>query len=225
MALRPENLPSDPALLAELALGLDAENESLRAMIANLKGLIFGARSERLSVILAEQLPLDLEDAASIAPPPANDDAASTNERARRPRAKSKRNIGALPANLPRHEVTIEPDTTVCPCCTGKLHRIGEEASEALDRVPAVVRILRTIRPKYACRNCEEKVIQAKAPARLIEGGMVTTALVCHIAVAKYGWQSTLYRQMQILAGLGVDLDRSTLARWMKQLAWMLKGL
>ena len=82
MALRPENLPSDPALLAELALGLDAENESLRAMIANLKGLIFGARSERLSVILAEQLPLDLEDAASIAPPPANDDAASTNERA-----------------------------------------------------------------------------------------------------------------------------------------------
>ena len=53
MALRPENLPSDPALLAELALGLDAENESLRAMIANLKGLIFGARSERLSVILA----------------------------------------------------------------------------------------------------------------------------------------------------------------------------
>jgi transposase len=59
----------------------------------------------------------------------------------------------------------------------------------------------------------------------LIEGGMVTTALVCHIAVAKYGWQSTLYRQMQILAGLGVDLDRSTLARWMKQLAWMLKGL
>ncbi|ATQ70811.1 IS66 family transposase (plasmid) [Methylosinus trichosporium OB3b] len=225
MALRPENLPSDPALLAELALGLDAENESLRAMVANLKGLIFGARSERLSVILAEQLPLDLEDAASIAPPPANDDAASTNERARRPRAKSKRNIGALPANLPRHEVTIEPDTTVCPCCAGKLHRIGEEASEALDRVPAVVRVLRTIRPKYACRNCEEKVVQAKAPARLIEGGMVTTALVCHIAVAKYGWQSTLYRQMQILAGLGVDLDRSTLARWMKQLAWMLKGL
>ena len=111
MALRPENLPSDPALLAELALGLDAENESLRAMIANLKGLIFGARSERLSVILAEQLPLDLEDAASIAPPPANDDAASTNERARRPRAKSKRNIGALPANLPRHVSLIMDGT------------------------------------------------------------------------------------------------------------------
>ena len=226
MALRPENLPSDPALLVELALGLDAENESLRATIANLKRLIFGARSERLSVILTEQLALDLEKDAEAAPS-ANDDAAraATNENGRRPRAKSKRNIGALPANLPRHEVTIEPETTICPCCAGKLHRIGEEVSEALDRAPAVVRVLRTIRPKYACRDCEEKVIQAKAPARLIEGGMVTTALVCHIAVAKYGWQSTLYRQMQILAGLGVDLDRSTLARWMKQLAWMLKGL
>jgi len=228
MALRPENLPSDPALLVELALGLDAENESLRATIANLKGLIFGARSERMSVILAEQLALDLEDGAGdLVPPPANDDAVptSTNERARRPRAKSKRNIGALPADLPRHEVTIEPESATCPCCAGALHRIGEEVSEALDRAPAVLRVLRTIRPKYACRACEETVVQAKAPARLIEGGMVTTALVCHIAVAKYGWQSTLYRQTQILAGLGVDLDRSTLARWMKQLAWMLKGL
>ena len=226
MALRPENLPSDPALLVELALGLDAENEALRATIANLKGLIFGTRSERMSVILAEQLALDLDERTRH-PAPANDDAphAATRETERHQRARSKRNIGALPANLPRHEVTIEPETTSCPCCAGTLHRIGEEVSEALDRTPAVVRVLRTIRPKYACRNCEETVVQAKAPARLIEGGMVTTALVCHIAVAKYAWQSTLYRQRQILAGHGVDLDRSTLARWMKRLAWMLKGL
>ena len=126
---------------------------------------------------------------------------------------------------LPRCEVIVEPETTICPCCAGKLHRIGEDVSEALDVEPAILRVLRTIRPKYACRACEEVVVQAKAPARLIEGGMVTTALVVHIAVAKYGWQSTLYRQMQILAGYGVQLDRSTLARWMKQAAWMLKAL
>ena len=226
MALRPENLPADPALLVELVLGLDAENEALRATIAHLKGLIFGTRSERLSVILAEQLALDLDDRTHHSAP-ANDDAphAATQETGRRQRARSKRNIGALPANLPRHEVTIEPETTRCPCCAGTLHRIGEEVSEALDRAPAVMRVLRTIRPKYACRNCEETVVQAKAPERLIEGGTVTTALVCHIAVAKYAWQSTLYRQKQILAGHGVDLDRSTLARWMKRLAWILKGL
>ncbi|TIU62098.1 MAG: hypothetical protein E5W25_27570, partial [Mesorhizobium sp.] len=51
------------------------------------------------------------------------------------------------------------------------------------------------------------------APARLIEGGMVTTALVAHVAAAKYAWQSTLYRQSRILAGWGVEVDRQTLSR------------
>jgi transposase len=227
MALRPENLPRDPALLMELAIALDAENETLRATIASLKGLIFGARSERMAAILAEQLALDLQDLADdVTPSPANDDApSSTQTGSRNSRSKQKRNIGALPKDLPRCEQIIGPETTVCPCCAGKLHRIGEDVSEALDVVPAILRVLRTIRPKYACRACEEVVVQAKAPARLIEGGMVTTALVAHIAVAKYGWQSTLYRQMQILAGYGVHLDRSTLARWVKQAAWMLKAL
>jgi len=225
MALRIETLPSDPALLIELALALDAENESLRTTIATLKGLIFGARSERLSTIGAEQLALDLADKASAAPPqPANDHAAEkpTPEKTRR---KPKRNIGALPKHLPRCEQVIEPETTVCPCCCGKMHRIGEEVTETLDRVPAQLRVLRTIRPKYACRACEGPIVQAKAPARLIEGGMVSTAFIAHIAVAKYAWQSTLYRQAQILAGQGVEVDRQTLARWMKQMAWMLKGV
>ena len=105
------------------------------------------------------------------------------------------------------------------------MHRIGEEVTETLDRVPAQLRVLRTIRPKYACRACEGPIVQAKAPARLIEGGMVSTAFIAHIAVAKCAWQSTLYRQAQILAGQGVEVDRQTLARWMKQMAWMLKGV
>jgi transposase len=126
---------------------------------------------------------------------------------------------------LPRVEQTIEPETTVCPCCAGRLHRIGETVSEALDRVAAVLRVLRTIRPKYACRACEEAVVQAPAPPRLIESGMASTALVAWVATAKYAWGSTLYRQALILAGQGVSIDRQTLARWMKRAAWMLKGL
>ena len=54
---------------------------------------------------------------------------------------------------------------------------------------------------------------------------MATTALIAHIAAAKYAWQSTLYRQAQILAGHGVVVDRQTLARWMGSAAWMAKGL
>ena len=76
-----------------------------------------------------------------------------------------------------------------------------------------------------SCRACESGVTQAPAPARLIENGMVSTALVAQIAVAKYAWLSTLYRQTLILSGRGVVLDRQTLARWMKQAAWMLEGL
>jgi transposase len=226
MALRSKALPTDPALLTEAALALQAENESLRATIVTLKALIFGARSERLSTMGAEQFAFDLAEGRGDAPhSPANDDAAAEPETQKKPRKKAERNIGRLPEHLPRCERVIEPATTLCPCCKGKMHRIGEEVSEALDRVPAVLRVLRTIRPKYACRDCEGAIVQAPTPARLIEGGMVSTALVAHITVAKCGWLSTLYRQTQILSGQGVVVDRRTLSRWMKHTAWMLEGL
>src|SRR5208283_22601 len=178
-----------------MVLAFDGENEDLRAEIAPLKGLIFGTRSERSAIICAEQLALDLERAPD-APPPANDDEPQPDT-PKPKRRKPKRNIGALPAHLPRVEQVIEPASTLCPCCTGPMHRIGEETSEALDRAPAWLRVLRTIRPKYACRACEGPIVQAPAPARLVEGGMATTALIAHIAAAKYAWQSTLYRQTQ----------------------------
>jgi transposase len=214
MTLRSSTPPSDPALLLEWALALEAENESLRATIETLKTLIFGARSERLSTMGAEQLALDLTEGNGDTPAsPVVDDAEETAGAAKKPRKKAERNIGKLPEHLPRCERVIEPTTTTCPCCNGKMHRIGEDVTETLDRVPAVLRVLRTIRPKYACRACESAIVQAPAPARLIEGGMASTALVAHIATAKYGWLSTLYRQTQILAGQGVVLDRQTLAR------------
>ena len=223
MAICPEDLPKDAAALAEMVLAFDSENEDLRAEIATLKGLIFGARSERSAIICAEQLAFDLERTADVQPP-ANDDEPELDT-PRSKRRKPRRNIGALPAHLPRVEQVIEPASTLCPCCAGQMHRIGEETSEALDRVPAWLRVLRMIRPKYACRACEGPIVQAPAPARLVEGGMATTALIAHIAAAKYAWQSTLYRQTQILAGHGVVVDRQTLARWMGGAAWMVKGL
>ena len=148
-----------------------------------------------------------------------------TERKLKRPRRPAVRNIGALPKHLPRCEEVIEPETTVCPCCSGALHRIGEETREALDVVPAFVRVKRTIFPKYACRTCEGAIVQAKSPPRLVEGGMATTALVTHVAVFKFAWHIPLYRQAQIFKGQGVRLDRSTLALWMKRAAWWLKPL
>jgi transposase len=225
MALRPDNLPRDADLLIEMVLAREGKIEALKATIAKLKTIIFGARSEKSAVIIAEQLSLGLVDAEA---PPANDDGEDGtcgNKSVPEARKKRNRNIGALPKHLPRVDVTIEPETTTCPCCAGALHRIGEDVNDVVDRVPAVLRILRTIRPKYACRACEGAVVQAKARPRLIESGMASTALVAWIAAAKFAWGSTLYRQAQILSGHGLRVDRQTLARWMKQAAWTVKGL
>jgi transposase len=168
---------------------------------------------------------LDLDDLTTDAvPPPANDaQPPATGERAAR--KKAKRNVGALPKHLARIEQVIEPETTDCPCCAGKLHKIGEDVSEALDHVPAILRVLRIIRPKYGCRACEAALVQASAPARPIIGGMATTALIAHVVTSKFAWFIPLYRQVQILAGAGVSLDRSTLALWVKRAAWWLSGL
>src|SRR4029079_1288111 len=227
MSIRPEDVPSDPARLVAMVLALDTENERLRAIVRTLKDLLFGARSARAAVIDVAPLPLDLDDLAvgpTPPPPPANDEGVA-ERKLKRTRRPAVRNIGALPKHLPRCEEGIEPETTVCPCCAGALHRIGAETREALDVVPATVRVKRTIFPKYACRTCEGAIVQAKSPPRLVEGGMATTALITHVAVSKFAWHIPLYRQAQIFAGQGVRLDRSTLALWMKRAAWWLKPI
>jgi transposase len=229
MAIRPEDLPTDPAALAEMVLALDAENDKLRVAMQTLQEQIFGKRSERLAVISPDQLALDLDDLVTdtTPSPAANDDeaAAEPSGTADKRRRKARRNIGALPKHLPRCEQVIEPETTVCPCCQGQLHRIGEDVSEVLDVIPAILRVLRTIRPKYACRSCTDGVVQAKVLPRLIEGSMVSTALIAYVVVSKFAWYLPLYRQVQMLASQGIHLDRSTLANWVKRAAWWLKSL
>jgi transposase len=121
---------------------------------------------------------------------------------------------------LPREDVVIEPEANGCPCCQGALHRIGEDVSEMLDIVPAIIRVRRIHRPRYGCRACEGAVVQAPAPARPIEGGLPTTALLAHVAAAKFAWHLPLNRQAQMLAGHGIDLDRSTLVRWIERAVW-----
>jgi transposase len=224
MLLCREDLPRDPDLLIEIVLDQAVQIERLQIMLNTVQALTYGARSERMAAVLENQLALDLGDLATDAvPPPANDTSpALAPPRSRKP---AQRNIGGLPKHLERVERIIEPMTTDCPCCAGKLHRIGEDASEALDSVPAILRVIRTIRPKYACRACEGPIVQAAAKLRLFDGGMATTSLLVSIAVWKFAWYMPLSRQMDMLAGQGVKIDRSTACRWMGRLAWHLKGL
>ncbi len=131
-------------------------------------------------------------------------------------------NRGSLPKHLPRVEEVIEPESLTC-ACGGCLHCIGEDVSERMDVIPAQFRVIVTRRPKYACRACTDGVVQAPAPARLIQAGLPTEATVAHVLVSKYADHLPLYRQAQIMSRQGIDLDRSTLADWVGRAAYELR--
>ncbi len=91
--------------------------------------------------------------------------------------------------------------------------------------MPTTFRVLVTRRPRYGCRGCESAVVQASAPARIIEGGIPTEALIAQVLVSKYADHLLLYRQAQIYARQEIRLDRSTLADWVGRAAWYLRPL
>ena len=129
-----------------------------------------------------------------------------------------------MPAHLPREEMRIDFGQQACPCCGGELHRIGETVSEMLDHVPARLRVIRICRPRYGCRACGT-IHQAPAPERPIAKGLATPGLLAHVLVSKYCDHLPLYRQSQIFARHGVELDRSTLANWVGGAVWWLEPL
>lgn len=201
---------------------LGRQNDTLRHIIKGLQRARFGRSSEKLSEDQAQLAFEDIE--AAVAKGEAEQE--KTDAALKRARTTARRaNRGRLPAHLPRVDVVIEPEDKICPCCGGALHVIGEDTSERLDKIPAVYRVIVTRRPKLACRSCTDGVVQAPAPARLIEGGLPTEAMVTDVVVSKYADHCPLYRQSQIIARQGVHIDRSTLASWVGAAAAELEPL
>src|ERR1700728_670681 len=209
-------------MLKAMLLAERVQNERLRQIIRDLQRHQFGRRAETLP---EDQMLLGLEDVEQTAASDSAGAEQATPAARLAGAAKRRANRGALPAHLPRIETTIDLDDKTCLCCQGALHRIGEDRSERLDIVPAQFRVLVTIRPKYACRTCEDLVVQASAPARLIEGGLPTDATVAQVLVSKYADHLPLYRQAQIYARQGVNVDRSTLADWVGRAPFLLRPI
>ncbi len=222
----PDDVIALRALVLEQARELDtlkvfqAEVERLRAIIEALQRHQFGRRSEQLH---PDQLQLCLDDVeTALAQADAANEAKTGRTSGDRPR---KANRGSLPAHLERIEQVVDVEDKACPCCGGALHQIGEDVAERLDVVPTTFRVLVTRRPRYGCRSCESAVVQAPAPARIVEGGIPTEALIAQVLVAKYADHLPLYRQAQIYARQDIQLDRSTLADWVGRAAWYLRPL
>jgi len=189
---------------------LESLYEHLRHLLRKANDHRFGARSEKLDKLPADQLKLALEDMESGI---ARREAAEEKKQPSLPRVRRKSERASLPKHLPHIHETVAPEDTHCPCCKAPMHVIGEDTSERLDVVPAQYRVMVTHRPKLACRACE-KIVQAEAPEHLIKSGLPTEAMVASVLVAKYGWHLPLYRQEKMLSMQGIEIDRSTLAFW-----------
>lgn len=203
----------------------DAEIERLRLIIARLRRLQFGRKSEKIQKEI-EQLELQLEDleAASaeereqtektLEPAAAAVFAEAVRRPARRP----------LPDHLPREVAIHEPEQKGCPACGGNLSRLGEDVSEMLEYVPARFKVIRHVRPKLSCTKCDA-IVQAEAPSRPVARGLAGPGLLAHVLVSKYADHQPLYRQSEIYAREGVELERSTLADWVGATSELLRPL
>ena len=205
---------------AARAAELEEINKRLEHLVSELNHAVHGKKSEKLYEDDRQLLFEDLE--VAIAEVQKRKDIHAPSDDAPKRKPVARRNLGNLPEHLERIEQVVEPDSLICPCGCGQMHKIGEDRSERLDIVPAKLRVIVTVRPKYACRRCTDGVTQAPVPARLIERALPTEGTIAHVLVSKYADHCPLYRQSQILTRAGIDIHRSTLADWVGKAAFHL---
>jgi len=215
-------LPDDPEELKRIIVRLqqeqsryERENDLLRERVRLLYAKLFGKKSEKNAIQEdSPQLPLfDMPEPAEIEP---------ERETIEVPgHTRQKRGRKPLPAELPRVEVVHDIDEAEKNCgCGAQLDRIGEDVSEKLDIIPAVIRVIRHIRPKYACKQCEGLETEggtvkiAPAPKQIIDKGIATAGLLAHIITAKFCDALPFYRQEKQFDRLGADVGRATMCNW-----------
>ena len=216
------DLATARTVIAELqdALGrAERENTVLRQKLDVLCHKLFGKKSEGVS---DAQLRLAFAQLAEELTPREAPTEMDTGERPGKQHRRPSRPTGRrpLPASLPRQRVEIDvPDADqVCACGTAKA-RIGETVSEKLDYVPASVRVLQTVRPKYACPACHEGVTVAPAPPQAVERSLASEGLLAYVVVSKYLDHLPLYRLERIFQREHLDLSRATLCGWVADVA------
>jgi transposase len=255
MPLTPDQLPDDVAKLKRLVATMDAELalrvgeltaakngllvtqltiEKLKAQLAKLRREKFGASSERIERVI-EQLELALEEAEAAGAEAAATAAPTSGELAEPgpldedtapapPEPASKKKRRTLPPELPRRDVVHTPPDT-CKACGGHdLRTVGESVTEVLEYIPGRFEVIRHVRPSCSCRKCEA-MMQAPMPDLPIPRGMAGPGLLAHTAIAKFCDHLPLYRQAEIYARDGVELDRGQLAGWLGHIAWLLRPL
>jgi len=220
----PRTLPDldalDPAAMKAMIADQHAVIEHLKLIIAKLRRMQFGPRSEKVDRQIEQfELQLEVLEASRVEP---EQEPVSTPTPKAAPSAAGKRR--PLPGHLRREVHTHLPEHKDCPECGGSLKKLGEDVSEMLEYIPASFVVLRHVRPKLSCARCA-CVVQAPAPTRPVDRGLAGPGLLAHVLTSKFSDHLPLYRQSQMYAREGVDLDRSTLARWVGEASHLLEPL
>lgn len=222
MEINLKKLPDSPALLQEMIVGLSQELFSYKERYARLIEEIRLAKQQRFSPSSEKNsLQPDLFDEAGIAPLPAEVEEQIGDDTTIQAPARKKHPVRRpLPKDLPREVVLhdIPECDKICACGT-LLICIGQEVTEQLKYIPAQLSVVQHVRPKYACKPCEEKVKIADMPLLFLPKSIATPELVAHTIVSKYVDHLPLYRQESIWKRLGIDLPRSSLCGWILKTA------
>ncbi|WP_024605279.1 MULTISPECIES: IS66 family transposase [unclassified Pseudoalteromonas] len=136
----------------------------------------------------------------------------------------------ALPKDLPREQVIHDIIDKTCDCCGGELHKMGEDKSEKLEFIPAKIKVIEHIRPKYACRHCDKsstqtQIKQASMPAMPINKGIATSSLLSQLITSKYQYGLPLYRQEAMFKQYGIELSRQIMSSWIDKSATLFAPL
>ena len=225
MTIDVSSLPDDPVLLKKLLLEERKKYARLEERFRLAQHKQFGKSSEGYPgqgelFNEAEELSVELE----------VDKEAPETERISYERKKPVRK--SLPIDLPREVVVhdIAEEDKVCDGCGYELHQMGEDKSEKLEFIPAQVKVVEHVRPKYSCRHCEQcstsvKIKQAPVPLSPIPKSFATASLLSQIITSKYQYGLPLYRQESMFKQYGIDLSRQTMSSWILKSATLLKPL
>lgn len=207
--------------------------DKMKVELTYLRRMKYGRSSEQLEHEQLELVggqvaqPVVVEHAGSGAQDKSNVTSIEAGRKKRQ--ARQRPGLRELPEHLPRRTVVHTPFSgseggCACAACGTGLREIGQDVSEVLDYEPGSFHVVRHVRPKLACAGCST-ITQAAAPSRPIERGLAGAGLLAHVLVSKYANHTPLYRQCQIYAREGVQLDRSTLTDWVGQAARLLTPL
>ena len=215
------DLPDDARQLKQMVLMLLGQIDDLQGQLLYLKKQMFGKKSEqynRHQLLMFQDLYNELQGKLQTeAPTKRKRSRANANHQGRKP----------LPEDLPRDTVEIEPSESekICPDCRQPKQRMGEEVTEKLDYIPASFRVQRIVRPKYACKHCQNNVAIAELPPMAIDKGIPAEGLLAHVITSKYADHLPLNRLEGIVQRHGIDITVSTMCDWIFRCADLLAPL